>query len=109
MDVKKISENVRLNEWMATITACRDSGLSVRQWCKLNDVSEPQYYYWLKRIRTLAVQNMDDGNVNGFIEVKALPLSHSSSPIVVYKGESKIEIAPDCPTWMLETVLKNLC
>ena len=38
MDVKKISDNVKMQEWMLTVRTCRESGLSVTKWCSLNNV-----------------------------------------------------------------------
>ena len=56
MDVQKISQQVTMERWMETIRQCRESGMPVRHWCKLNDVKEATYYFWLKKIRTLACE-----------------------------------------------------
>ena len=75
MNVKKISDDVKTKEWMIKISACRESGLTVKQWCKENNVSEPTYYKWLKKLRTIAVES-------GIVEVPSfVPIPIDSKPI----------------------------
>lgn len=40
----------RADEWAARITECRNSGLSVRQWCIDHDICTQTYYRWQKRL-----------------------------------------------------------
>jgi hypothetical protein len=40
----------RMEYWAVRIKDCRSSGLSVRRWCRENEVREKTYYYWQKRI-----------------------------------------------------------
>lgn len=37
-------------EWVARITECRSSGLSVRQWCSEHKISPQTYYRWQRRL-----------------------------------------------------------
>lgn len=60
---------------MIKISACRESGLTVKQWCKENNVSEPTHYKWLKKLRTIAVES-------GIVEVPSfVPIPIDSKPI----------------------------
>jgi putative transposase len=38
-------------KWAPIIQKCRSSGMGVRPWCRENDVSEKQFYYWERRIK----------------------------------------------------------
>lgn len=36
--------------WSQRIADCRSSGMTVRAWCREQDLSEKAYYYWQHRI-----------------------------------------------------------
>ena len=40
----------KLAEWAQRVQACRESGLSVRQWCDENGLSAKTYYYWQRKL-----------------------------------------------------------
>ena len=40
----------KLAEWAQRVQSCRESGLSVRQWCDENGLSAKTYYYWQRRL-----------------------------------------------------------
>lgn len=45
-----LSAKQRLAEWSERISSCRNSGISVKQWCQENEISEKTYYYWQRRV-----------------------------------------------------------
>lgn len=107
LDVKKISDSVKMQEWMLTVRTCRESGLSVTKWCSLNNVSESAYYYWLKKIRKLAVENYNTAEI---VEVHPPVQYEPSAPSAVfYRGDTKIELNGNCPEWMVKAILDKLC
>ena len=56
----KITHEVRLKQWNSIITECqkRSSDQTVKQWLAENDIHEKQYYYWLRRIRNEAYNEL---------------------------------------------------
>ena len=40
----------KLVEWAQRVQSCRESGLSVRQWCDENGLSPKTYYYWQRKL-----------------------------------------------------------
>ena len=48
------NENNKVSEWAARITECRNSGLSVREWCEVNHLCTQTYYRWQKRLFEMA-------------------------------------------------------
>ena len=48
-------DKYRLEEWRQVVLACRESGLSNREFCRLNGISEKTYYYRLRKLREEAV------------------------------------------------------
>lgn len=47
----KTENEKSLIKWMPIIQKCRISGIGVRPWCRENNVSEKQFYYWERRIK----------------------------------------------------------
>ena len=87
--IQCVNDNVRLSQWKQIIQNCRDSGLPVKRWCDENNISEPSYYYYLKKFRELAIKEADDHQdfypivVNDYFS-RSAPLIHSLSTISKY-------------------------
>ena len=77
-DVLSIRNEYRLQEWSQIIQAGQNSGLSKREFCRQNGISERQYYYWLNKVRTAVV------------ETNSLPLVRLEETVM--KPEEKIRI-----------------
>ena len=54
----KSTHEARLAQWMAIIKACHESGQTTRSWCIENNVDEKKFYYWQRRIRKAACEDM---------------------------------------------------
>ena len=48
--LQTLSAAQRAQLWVERIAECRGSGLSVREWCRDNEISEKTYYYWQKKL-----------------------------------------------------------
>ena len=44
----------KLALWAERVSACRNSDLSVRDWCKENDICEQTYYRWQRKLCGIA-------------------------------------------------------
>ena len=49
--LQTLNENNKVSEWAARITECRNSGLSVREWCSSHHICTQTYYRWQKRLK----------------------------------------------------------
>lgn len=60
MDISSLTPNkqVKLQYWLDVIRQCRASGMTNQDWCEQNDVSLKSYYYWLAKIRKLALEDL---------------------------------------------------
>ena len=57
MDQLTVTEHdARLNLWIQRIKECRGSGMTVKAWCKANEINEKTYYYWLRKIKKEAFE-----------------------------------------------------
>jgi len=57
MDTKLATTNIRLHQWAAVFKARAESGLTVNEYCEQNDLSRNAYYYWLRRVKTTALES----------------------------------------------------
>ena len=50
----------RLSLWLERIRACKSSGLSVKEWCKQNGLTDKNYYYWMRKIKREAFETLQE-------------------------------------------------
>lgn len=55
-EMMEIRDNYRLQQWSEIIRECQNSGMTVKAYCRQQGVSEKSYYYYLKKLRTMAVE-----------------------------------------------------
>ena len=56
----QITHEMRLNNWRHVVEECnnRPQGVTVKQWCSDNGINVKVYYYWLRRVRQAAYDQM---------------------------------------------------
>ena len=52
----ELKHRAKLQEWSARIQDCRSSGLSVRAWCRQEEINAATYYRWERELLTAADQ-----------------------------------------------------
>ena len=52
-DLQVVIEQNKPALWAERVSACRNSGLSVKAWCRENGVNEQTYYKWQKKLFTM--------------------------------------------------------
>jgi len=60
VNTQLIKNQVKATQWMQRIKEYRSSGQPVSTWCSNNGILEQSYYYWLKKIRIFAMENMPE-------------------------------------------------
>jgi hypothetical protein len=58
MGTNKITLEYRLTYWTQVIRERKESGLTVNGYCKDAGISEHSYYYWQKKLRWLACEQL---------------------------------------------------
>ena len=53
-ELQQLNVQTKVAMWAERISACRNSGLNVKSWCKENGVCEQSYYKWQKKIFAMA-------------------------------------------------------
>lgn len=57
-------KQVKIEYWLEVIHKCRASGLTNTEFCKQNNISEKSYYYYLAKIRKMAIEDIPKKNSN---------------------------------------------
>lgn len=60
MNVKKATSQIRKEHWKKVISDRNESGLTVKKYCSQYSINEATYYYWLKKIRREALEELND-------------------------------------------------
>lgn len=48
--LRQMNANQRAEVWIRRIAACRNSGMTVREWCSQEGLSEKTYFYWQHKL-----------------------------------------------------------
>ena len=54
--IATVKNKVKYAEWITMVEDCRNSGLPVRVWCKENFVGYKTYYYRLRKLRSMFIE-----------------------------------------------------
>ena len=126
MDISAFTpdKQVKLQYWLDVIRQCRASGLTNQAWCEQHDISLKSYYYWIAKIRKLALEELprESHGCRPAIEQTALMpdaaleftevslrgrLDSSAAPAaVLHTGTVTVELFEDTPCELLEAILK---
>lgn len=83
---------VRLDGWAAMVHQRNESGMTVKDWCSANGISEHAYYYRLRQLRKAMLEGMEttDESSQQFVRVR----QHTSESVGVRirRGDTTIEI-----------------
>lgn len=118
------THDVRRANWLNIVTQCqeRSADVSVKQWLADNGIKEKAYYYWLRKFRKEAYDQMQVPEVArpaeiSFAEVsipvatspEATPCTSYSDPVAVIKcGNLSIEISNDISETILNRLLQEV-
>lgn len=122
MSVQKVTHEVRLEKWRNIVTACRNSGKTIKTWCSENNINVKTYYHWQKLVcqetcRAISVSlpaSSEAVPVQGsvFAEMKmpkhraetlAITIERNDMQIHVYQGADMVTVEATL------LALKHLC
>ena len=104
MNTKLATTQIRMTEWAAIIKDCKSSGMKVHDYCQLHDISRDAYYYWLRKVKTAALQQA------GFVELplpelKSVHGTDFTTQLVIKAAGNEISINNDTPAELIARVL----
>lgn len=68
-----VAQQVRIRQWAEQIRNCqnRPKGMDVETWCTQNNLTKANYYYRLRRVRQICLDQMQDTETTAFVELPA--------------------------------------
>lgn len=112
--LKVVAHNTLLQEWAKLVKECRSSGLSVKEWCKENNVGLSTFYTWQKRVFNAVSTQVQQTSVNSgpvFAEIpKELPakVSNTNVAATVRVGEICIDFYENASPAFIESFLRGM-
>ena len=79
----------KLALWAERVSACRSSDLSVRDWCRENDICEQTYYLWQRKLYGIAKAQQEQPR---FAEITPARVSSGKAAVTVRVTGAEIDI-----------------
>ena len=103
--LQTLNNQNKLTEWAGRVADCRNSGLTVKTWCKENGICEQTYYKWQKRLYEMALEQQEVR----FAEVTPMQPMRSGTPAITVRiGSAEAEISNGADAATIEAVLRVL-
>src|SRR5699024_10127133 len=97
--MKTSKHEIHKAQWQELIREQSQSGLSIREWCRRNDMSHGKFYYWQRIIREEALIKAGTLAVTGqtqFVEVKPsvaeIKSNNQASCAILRSNGNEIEV-----------------
>lgn len=120
MDQVTITKNnFRLAQWSKIIQECQASGQSITSWYEQHDIKVKTYYYWLRKIRLLSMEQtgisvpQQSTEMTTFqkLEVEP-PVTNMQAAVIIRLPAATIEVQNGVDQQTVEAVLlalKTVC
>ena len=109
---KKKNTALQHKLWKKQIQDCKESGLSIKDWCRENDIHIQTYYYRLRAIDRESkdiLQPIVPLSISKNIPQKETGSSPvSTSEIIIHRGIIEVKIPYNAPEQILLTILRGL-
>ena len=112
MTSAELKRRAKLQEWAARIQDCRGSGLSVRAWCRQEEINATTYYRWERELLSAAETELSSSVPTArFAELPA-PAQVSRNVAerfaTLHIGNASLDIYPGCNTEQLKMLVELL-
>ena len=76
-----VAQQVRLMHWPEQIKECqnRPEGMDVSTWCEQNNITKANYYYRLKRVRQMCLDQLPEAEKPAFVELPRLKAERTAT------------------------------
>ena len=105
-DLQTLNKQNKETLWVGRISECRNSGQTVKIWCKENGVCEQTYYKWQRKLFEAAKAQQEVQ----FADVTPLQQVHTSCKVAVtvHIGGTEADIHSGADAETVEMVLRVL-
>ena len=85
MRITEAKRLARLSEWQHLVESQKGSGMSIRDWCKQNELTEQQFYYRLRYVREAILESLEPPQSAPLVRIpyadNCQPLKDKQSPV----------------------------
>lgn len=116
-EVTLVKTQFRKELWEKLILECQGSGMKVEDWCAQHDVTKHAYYYWLRKIREEACENLPEVREQrkpvSFKKLEVTPpVPDTEAAVMIHLPSATVEVREGISQRTIETVLlalRNIC
>ena len=113
MEVREATREVRLAHWREIIRGQRESGQSIRAYCRAQGVHEKSYYYWQRRLREAVCAALPARQEVAMTFTQLVPQEQCTEEttlgkIIIRLGKAEVEIIGEVSQSTLERVLRSV-
>lgn len=109
MNLQLINKAQRRQSWSDMVMRCRNSDLTVAQWCELEGISVATYHYRQKQVlHSLTEQTEVNRSLFAAVEVKPDIAVRNNAAITISMGRVQIAVEPGVDAHTLATVLETI-
>jgi len=96
MNTRGATRQYRMSQWAGVFREQKSSGLTITAWCEQNGISRQQYFYWQRRLRESACEELalrtesKISTIPTFAEINVKP--DLTGAIVVRMNGTEVEI-----------------
>lgn len=123
MTAKEATSAYRLQQWTGLVCECKASGKTVTAWCAEQGIATKTYYYWQRRVRQAACEQLTLKEATGlpmtmtnggpaFSEYRQPNRRENSAAITLHLSGATVEIHNGADVSVIEgtlKALKNIC
>ena len=112
MTSAELKHRAKLQEWAARMQDCRSSGLSVRAWCRQEEINAATYYRWERELLALAeTEPCSSVSAVRFAELpapKQVSCNVAECSATLHIGNASLDIYPGCDAEQLKMLVELL-
>ena len=112
--VSQVKSDLRKVRWKQLIEECQSSGMTVRDWCKQNNIKEQTYYRNLPKLRQeicdslpVPMSDIEKPTVFKKLEV-ASPIPNTQAAVIIRLPQATLEITEGTSQQTIQAVLLAL-
>ena len=104
-ELQTVNGQNKLALWAERVSACRSSDLSVRDWCRENEICEQTYYRWQRKLYGIAKAQQEQPR---FAEITPAKITSGPAAVTVRIAGAEIDIQNGADEETVSMVLRLL-
>ena len=112
--VTAIKNHYRMEEWKQLLLDFQSSGMKLYEWCESRNVTKDMYYYWLRKIREQACDELESNSnqnhaLTSFKKLEVItPVPNTTAAVIIRLGGATVEINEGTTQQTIQAVLLAL-